>query len=87
MTGQCGNRIACADTVDQLYEPAVLNVLERQIIAPLKLDANGKIIAARSALPARNARVPGTLITGDKLKDLSVATDQKMCRNMQGMNL
>ena len=78
VTDDSSHGIMRSQRLDQGNQPKVLGVLKGQIVAALELDADGKIIAARSAVPARHASVPGAPPAAHELQQSPVATDQKM---------
>ena len=61
----------------------ILSVGERQIIRAFKFDAHGKIVTGFPPFETRDAGMPGTLKTRDKLSDGAVTFDQKVRRHPQ----
>lgn len=75
--------MTCAHRSNQRIETKILPLIERLQIAAFKLDADRKIVAALSPLPARCTGVPCPLIGSNKLNDLAITPDQKMRRHAQ----
>ena len=83
MTDRGLDRIAPRQCGNEGRQAMVLGLLEGLVVTPFELDADGKIIAARTTLPEGNARMPGTIETGDELNKRAVAPNQKMRGHMQ----
>ena len=62
---------------------SILHVGKRYAIAALKLYADGKIVAARPALPAGFSRMPGPLFAGNELDDFAIPPDEEVSRNLE----
>jgi len=52
VSGQRGDRVVGAHSSNQLDQPIVLEVFERQLVASFKLYADGEIVATWPPLPA-----------------------------------
>lgn len=62
-------------------QPGCLTVLchrKRLLLIPNHLDANGIIIAVRTALPCRLSRMPGASLARHELRDVSSPIDNKV---------
>ena len=69
--------------LDQRRKPLVLRIRVRLVVRSLELDADRKIIAVRTPLILRRARVPGAPDEWDVLYDLTRAADQRVRRDAQ----
>lgn len=78
MPGNGTDRVITAQHFEKSGKTRVLSIFEGQLVAPFQLDAQRKIIAARLPFPAGNTRMPGALLTGDELNQLTIAPDEKM---------
>lgn len=67
----------------QSNQRLILGVAERLIIGAFKFDAYRKIVTSLAALETGNTRMPGTVQTRDKLRNLTVALNQKMRTDSQ----
>lgn len=61
----------------------ILSIIERQVITPFQLDADGKIIAVLAPLILRTTGMPGTLIECHKLNYLAITPNQQMRRHLK----
>jgi hypothetical protein len=50
-------------------------------VGTFHFDPDRKVITTLSAVEIRRARVPGTVMGGDELQQLAVASNQKVCGN------
>ncbi len=86
MSTNVGMGIAFTDTPDHACEPIILLGAKWQTIATLKLDANGKIIAALATFPDRHACMPGTRGDRYELQQAAVAPNEEVRGNTQSLN-
>ena len=71
----------------QVSKGIILFIRIRLIITALQFNSDTEVIALLSATPARQARVPGTLVRRHELNQFSPATNQKMSGDFQFSNL
>ena len=71
----------------QVSKGIILFIRIRLIITALQFNSDTEVIALLSATPARQARVPGTLIRRHELDQFSPATNQEMSGDLQFSNL
>lgn len=76
-----GNRISRCQRPGEAGERLVLQCLEWHIVSAFELDTDRKIVALRTPVPRRDARVPRTLYAGDKLKQRAITSHQKVRRH------
>ena len=70
----------------QVSKGIILFIRIRLIITALQFYSDTEVIALLSAAPARQARVPGTLVRRHELNQFSPATNQEMSGDFQFSN-
>ncbi len=80
-------RILVPQTDYQLRQLLVLGIGIVFVVTTLELDSDGKIITIVTALLAGSTRMPGPIIEGDELDQVSIALDQAMRRNLEALDL
>ena len=80
-------RIGALQAAGQARQSSVLALGKRHIIAAFELYTYGKIIAARTPLPAGYTGMPCTLRAGNKLHNSAIAPNEKMRRDMHILEL
>lgn len=78
VTGDIGDRVARGQRARKFRQPSVLRVSEGRRTGAFQLDADGKIVAARPALPARVARMPRAPGAGNELDQFTVTADEEV---------
>jgi len=78
VTGDAFDRKGGAQREGQFVQHGILRVGEWHVVTAFQLDADGKIVAARPALPNGYARVPGALQNRNELDELTLAADVKV---------
>ena len=71
-------RIASNQGVENVRENAVLAVRVAGVVGSFEFDADGKVVAAGAAPPARDAGVPRAAIKGNELRDAAAATHEEV---------
>lgn len=78
--------IVCCKLHAKLAQGLVLRSFKVQAFKPFQLDADGIVIAVFTATPLRFAGMPGTVVTADKLPELTFAGDEKVRGNFKPAN-
>lgn len=76
-------RVAMDNGTTELCQSEVLTLGVGVVVATVELNTNAKIIATLAPFVARNARVPCAFEGGNKLCNVAVASDIKVCRNFE----
>jgi hypothetical protein len=77
------NRVVPPNRANQPQQSLVLWLLKAQALQTLQLNSNRKIIAIVTPSPIRLSRMPGAMVTGNKLNDETIASNQKMSRHLK----
>src|SRR5690606_2733996 len=80
-------RVSVQQLPRQLGQPGVLSIGIRQIIRPLQLHTQRKIVAVVSPCDPGSPGMPGTFQAGDGLRQPAIMLDEEMRGNLQGRDL
>lgn len=81
MPGDCLQRETLSQSGDQGFQCCVLRFRKSSEVVALEFDTKREIVATLPAVPARSTCMPGSLVTGDKLDEMAIATDEEVRRN------
>jgi len=76
-------RIPAYQCIDKRRQSFVLGSLEFSVVRPFQFYANGEIITGIPPLVAGCPGMPGAIMEGNELKNLTITTDQYMSRYLQ----
>src|SRR3954468_17132722 len=78
MGGDVAQGKAVSQGLNERNQLSVLHILERPVVRPLELDADGEVVARAAAVPAGSAGVPGAHRRRDELDQRAVAAQEKV---------
>ncbi len=78
MRSRSSETIVRSQRPPETYQRSVLRRFKGRRIQSLQLHSNGKVIASRAALEARNTGMPGATGATHKLDESSIPADEEM---------